>query len=463
MAKKVNGVKKTSTSDNASFSELNDALSKISPDGSIIEDSIYAKIDEWIPTGSYILNAAMSGSLFGGMPNRRSLMFAGEEGSGKTYLALSIARNAQIMGYFPIYYDSEGSIDIDFIKRLGVEPSKFRIENIGTVEEFTTLAANLNETLFQFKKEGKTPPKVMVILDSLGSLSSLKEKNDAISGSDKRDMTKQQAIRKTFRVIGNDFAKNGIPFIICNHVYAKIGSYIPGNEISGGGGGKYSPSIMFTLTKSKLEDKDSEDHVKKHGIEATRVGIVVTLHPYKQRFARPIKVQIHIPFYKKPNPFVGLEKFVTWGSCGIIRGKCLTEKEYEKLSPADQKSCHKFLVSADMTDKDVKEINNKENQLKYLYAQPKDTARTLVCKHLGGEVPLSELYTEKVFTEDVLKQLDENIIKKTFMLPSIESLEDLAEATEELAYIDMGKNSAPSTQIDELDKELDNIDVSSED
>jgi hypothetical protein len=193
------------------------------------------------------------------------------------------------------------------------------------------------------------------------------------------------------------------------------------------------------------------------------VGIVVTLHPYKQRFARPIKVQIHIPFYKKPNPFVGLEKFVTWDSCGIIRGKCLTEKEYEKLSPADQKSCHKFLVSADMTDKDVKEINNKENQLKYLYAQPKDTARTLVCKHLGGEVPLSELYTEKVFTEDVLKQLDENIIKKTFMLPSIESLEDLAEATEELAYIDMGKNSTPSTQIDELDKELDNIDVSFED
>jgi len=78
MAKKANG--KTSDPKKASFNELNDALSKISPDGAIIEDSIYAKIDEWIPTGSYILNAAMSGSLFGGMPNRRSLMFAGEEG-----------------------------------------------------------------------------------------------------------------------------------------------------------------------------------------------------------------------------------------------------------------------------------------------------------------------------------------------------------------------------------------------
>jgi len=64
----------------ASFSDLNDALSVFSPDGDILEDSIYARIDEFVSTGSFILNAAMSGSLFGGMPNRRSLTFAGVEG-----------------------------------------------------------------------------------------------------------------------------------------------------------------------------------------------------------------------------------------------------------------------------------------------------------------------------------------------------------------------------------------------
>lgn len=154
--------------------------------------------------------------------------------TGKTYLACSIVRNAQAMDYFPVYYDSEGSIDVDFVKRLGIDPTKFRIEHVGTVEEFTTLAANLNETVSEIKKAGKVPPKIMVVLDSLGSLSSTKEKADAISGSDKRDMTKQQAIRKTFRVIGNDFAKNGIPFIVCNHVYAcLVGNtkvYIDANE-----------------------------------------------------------------------------------------------------------------------------------------------------------------------------------------------------------------------------------------
>ena len=63
-----------------SFSKLNDLLNTIAPDGEILDINPIAKIDEWIPSGWYILNAALSGSLFGGLPNRRSLALAGEEG-----------------------------------------------------------------------------------------------------------------------------------------------------------------------------------------------------------------------------------------------------------------------------------------------------------------------------------------------------------------------------------------------
>jgi RecA/RadA recombinase len=411
-----------------SFLELSDSLNKISPEGDILENSIYAKIDEWINTGSYIFNACLSGSLFGGMPNRRSMTLAGEEGTGKTYLALSICKHAQYDNdYNIIYCDTEGGIDIDFVKRLGLDTQKCRLENIGTIEKFATLAAQLNTTVKEIRDAGKEPPKVMVVLDSLGNLSSTKETEDTTSGSGKRDMTKQQAIRRTFRVIGNDFAKNGIPFIICNHVYAAIGSFFPHNEVSGGGGIRYSSSIILMLTKSKLADKDSEEHVKKQGIEATKIGIVITITPLKQRFARPIKVQIHLPFYKKPNPYVGLEKFVTWDNCGVVRGKMLTEKEYKKLSDAEQKECFEFMIP-------VEGLKSGDDGTRF--AQPKDTARTLVCKHLG-EVPLVDLYTSKVFTDDVLHQLDSNIIRPTFMLPSIESLEDLAEVTEDLESASM--------------------------
>ena len=437
--------KKSEDKKQVSFSELNDALSVFSPDGDILEDSVYARIDEFIPTGPYILNAALSGSLFGGMPNRRSLTFAGEEGSGKTYLALSICRNAIAMGYHIVYYDSEGGIDIDFVKRLGVDTKKIRIENISTIEQFAHLTAKLNETLSGMREKGKTPPKVMVVLDSLGNLSSTKEKEDTTSGSGKRDMTKQQAIRRTFRVVGTDFAKNAVPFIICNHVYAAIGSFFPHNEVSGGGGIKYNSSIIMMLTKSKLTDKDSEEQVRKKGLDQhTKVGIVVTVSPIKQRFARPIKTQIHIPFYKKPNPFVGLEKFVSWENCGILRGKAHLQKEYLKLSEKEQESCFPFEVDELVEVKStryktlspeekkkvvVKDGKNYMEEHLTKYAQPKETARSLVCRHLGGEIPIGELYTTKVFTEEILRELDENVIKPTFMLPSIESLEDLADVT----------------------------------
>ena len=421
MAKKMSNVKSLKTT--SSFSELNDLISVYSPDGAILEDNVYAKIDEWISTGSYIMNAALSGSLFGGMPNRRSLMLAGLEGTGKTFIAMSIVRSAQSMGYFPIWYDTEGAMDIEFARKLGVDISKIRLENVNTIEEFATHAAKLNDTIKTMKEANKPIPKIMVILDSLGNLSSTKEYEDTTEGSNKRDMTKQQAIRRMFRVVGSNFAKNAIPFIICNHVYAKVGSYIPGDEISGGGGSKYNASIIFTLTKSKLTDKDSEEKVKNEGIEATKIGIIVTIWPYKQRFARPIKVQIHIPYYKKPNPYVGLEKYVSWDSCGIVRGKMLTEKVYLKLTPIEQNKCYKFIIPSDSLKKGDDGIR---------YAMPKDTSRSLVCKHLNGEIPLSELYTDRVFTQEILHELDEKVIKPTFMLPSIESLEDLAEVTGDL-------------------------------
>ena len=46
-------------------------------------------------------------------------------------------------------------------------------------------------------------------------------------------------------------------------------------------------------------------------------------------------------------------------------------------------------------------------------------------RHLGCEVKPNELFTSKVITEDVLRELDEKIIKKMFMLPNIADLSEL--------------------------------------
>lgn len=422
-----------------SFSKLNDFLNTISPMGDMLDINPIAKIDEWIGTGSYILNAALSGSIFGGLPNRRSLCLAGSEGSGKTYIALSICRNAiNKHNYSIIYFDSEGSIDTEFVSRLGVDISKVRLQPVNTVEEFSHIAAQVVDQFEKYKKEKKTPPKVLIVLDSLGNLTSEKEKTDTTSGENKRDMTKQQAIRKMFRVNGMQFAMHGIPFIINSHIYDSMSMFSP-QEISGGGGVKYNASVIFMLSKGKLDDAESEKKAKDKNIDPTRVGITIYVNPVKQRFARPIKVQLHIPFYKKPNPYVGLEKFVSWDSCGIVRGKMHTQKEYEKLSDSEKKISFKWNGFDIGIDESMGKITKTPNGK--VWVEPRATSTKLICKHLGGETPISELFTDKVFTEEVLMELDEKIIKPTFMLPSIESLDDLAELTKDMEDVNDSADS----------------------
>ena len=61
------------------------------------------------------------------------------------------------------------------------------------------------------------------------------------------------------------------------------------------------------------------------------------------------------------------------------------------------------------------------------YARPKDTARTIVVKHLGTKIPVAELWSPKVFTDELLHKLDEEVIKPNFELPSSDSFADVEE------------------------------------
>ena len=106
-----------------------------------------------------------------------------------------------------------------------------------------------------------------------------------------------------------------------------------------------------------------------------------------------------------------------------------TEKTYAKLTDEEKKTCFKwdgFDITLDEKGKEIHTPNGK------VWVEVRPTATTLVVKHAGGEIPLIQLFTDKVFTQAVLNELDEKIIKPTFMLPDIESLEDLAEITREL-------------------------------
>ena len=339
--------------------------------------------------------------------------------TGKTFLALNMCREAQQKGYHIIYCDSEAAVDQDVFEKFGIDPNKVRYQPVTTVQEFTTFVNNLLKMLKEAKKEKKKTPKIFLVLDSLGNLASSKEKEDAVTGSTARDMTKQQVIRSLFRTITVDLAEEKIPFVITNHTYQGMGLFAK-REISGGGGIIFNSSIIIMLSKAQL--KEGIDVAKKAEMKST--GIIVTSTPIKNRFARPIPIRFHISVFKGMNKYTGLEKYINWETCGIERGNLLNEKEYQKLDKQIKEKYSEEIYSWEYK-------NTETGKTEKLWFIPKPTARYFVVKHLNKKIEPKKLFTPEVFTEEILRQIDEKAIKPLFMLPDIKSLDD---------FIDIGND-----------------------
>ena len=225
-----------------------------------------------IDSGSYMLNAVMSGSIFGGIPNNKITAFAGESATGKTFFVLGVAK--QFLKDNPdggiVYYDTEAAVTKQMMEERGVDTSRVIISQPDTIQKFRTHAM---KTIDMYEKSPDRPP-MLFILDSLGLLSTEKEVADTTEGKDVRDMTKSQLIKGAFRVLTLKLAKIGVPMIVTNHVYEVIGSYMPMKEMGGGSGLKYAASTIAYLSKKKVRD----------GTEIT--GIIIKAKMFKSRIAK---------------------------------------------------------------------------------------------------------------------------------------------------------------------------------
>lgn len=399
MAKKSNGF---------GGGSIFDIVKSVDSSAEIIGQSQLAVIKEYIDTGSYILNAALTGSLFKGVPSGRVLTLSGVSGAGKSYLALSICRNAQKMGYTPIYMDSEGAIDIDTVRRIGCDTNNFILKQVNTLSEVANFMINIINKLKEVPEENRQ--KVIFVLDSLSNCTSDKELRDITEGTGKQDMTKQKEIKALYRVVLTPMNQLQIPFVVNTHTY-KTQDLFAKDVVSGGTGVAYGGSLTLMLSPAKLDDKESDKIAEGKTGEYVKTGVVVTAKTDKSRFTIPQRVKFTIPYFKAPNPYVGLNQYITWENSGILQGKLISEKEYSKLTDAEKAKCH------EMTAEDGS----------VAYAYPKDTARTIVVKHLGVEIDMKELFTPKVFTEELLRKLDEEVIRPNFELPDQDSSRDIEE------------------------------------
>jgi len=233
--------KKSSMSD-----KMNDAIAELKSmfgeDVVTTLDSSDVKTIESIPTGSIGLDVALG---IGGVPVGRVVEVYGNESSGKTSLAISIAREAQKK--FPdkkvAYIDAEHAFDVSYAERIGLDTSNMLFSQ----PDFGEQAMDI---LMKFVESGAFS---IVVVDSVTALTPKAE----IEG----DMTDQtiglqaRIMSKGLRKIVGPASSTGTTVLFINQLRANIGSmgYGPKEVTTGGKGLKFFSSVRIETKVIKSE------------------------------------------------------------------------------------------------------------------------------------------------------------------------------------------------------------------
>ena len=263
---------------------------------SIVYDGVEAgDVDSFIDTGSYILNALLSGSLNGGLASNKITALAGESATGKTYFLMGIVKN--FLDKDPnagvIYFESESAITKQMVIDRGIDAKRMVMMPVTTVQEFRTQALKVLDSYLVQNEADRKP--LFICLDSLGMLSTTKEVEDTAEGKETRDMTRAQVLKAAFRVLTLKLGRAKVPMVVTNHTYDVVGSMFPQKEMGGGSGLKYAASTIIYLSRKKEKD----------GTEV--IGNIIHCKNHKSRLTKENKiVDVRLTYDKGLDRYYGL-------------------------------------------------------------------------------------------------------------------------------------------------------------
>jgi len=275
---------------------------------------------DWISTGNHALNYLISGDFNKGVPLGKVTVFAGESGSGKSFICSgNLVRHAQQQGIFVVLIDTENALDEAWLHALGVSTDEDKLLKLNMA-----MIDDVGKTISEFMKSYKVMPdtdrpKVLFVLDSLGMLLTPTDVNQFEAGDMKGDMgRKPKALTALVRNCVNMFGSYNVGLIATNHTYASQDMFDPDDKISGGQGFVYASSIVVAMKKLKL--KEDEDGNKVSEVRGIRSACKVM----KTRYSKPFEsVQVKIPYETGMNPYSGL--------VDMFEGKGMLSKEGNSL------------------------------------------------------------------------------------------------------------------------------------
>jgi RecA/RadA recombinase len=284
-----------------------DSLDSVVPYSAYLSESTLSSVDDWIDTGSMVLNALISGSLYGGIPKGRIIQLAGPSQTLKSYFCLQILANAQKKGMTPVIFDTEGAIDAETAKNFGLDTTQVKYVGCESIEQ----TRNAIYKFLKAVKEKKQHGKFIIAIDSLANLNSEMELSRMEKDSHSADMgTFAKSIKSLLKTCTNMSTLTKTPIIITNHVYDDPSAMYPSLEknMPGGKAAVYLPSVTVQLARKLVKDGENK-HVddKLSASQKNYSGVVIRALTVKNRFIKQyLEGEMYISFSRGLNKYFGL-------------------------------------------------------------------------------------------------------------------------------------------------------------
>jgi RecA/RadA recombinase len=289
---------------NKSLQDVFEVLDE-TPYSTFLSDNTLSNVDTWYDTGSYALNAIISGKLKdGGVPKGRVIIFAGETGTGKTLLINKILGLAQKQGVHPVIFDSEFAVDAESARAVGLDPETTKYVPVDTVESLRNSISKFLDKVIENKMQGK----FIISIDSLGNLSSEKEQQDIAKDKAAADMgSRAKGIKSLLRTLTLKAGQAGVTVLISNHTYADPVALYPSliKNQSGGSGPLYMASVIVQLAKKNEKSEDDKDEILPEARNYS--GATLRALTTKNRFVPPfLETSLYLNFLNGLDKYSGL-------------------------------------------------------------------------------------------------------------------------------------------------------------
>lgn len=259
------------------------------------EEETPTDLDDFISTGSSLLDLAISNRPNGGIAVGRITELSGLEGSGKSLICAHMIANVQKDGGVAVLIDSEAAVNAEFYEAIGIDMSRLVYVPTDNVEEaFETVELIIEKV----RKSGKTDKKVLIIVDSVAALLP-KAELDAGFEQQGYGTAKAKFLSRALAKIVQLVARRRIALVLTNQLRMKLNAQPFSDPYITPGGLAIK---FYCSTRVRLSQSGPIKNANKE-----QIGVNVTAKIVKNRLGPPNRVVKFDVFYDR-----GIDDISSW-------------------------------------------------------------------------------------------------------------------------------------------------------